>query len=83
MTLNPVKVYRNWLKRRDIKLRHQAMVFATKMGGSCEEVLGRAHIYFLYLKYGIAKDGVSLNGIFKIDEDANEHKYPEGPVRLT
>lgn len=88
MTLNPIKAYQQMRsrkeERRDARLRLQALEAAVSTG-SCmtAEVMQRSHTYFLYLKYGLSKDGVATEEIFKrVDKELSGFNCPDKPLKL-
>lgn len=88
MTLNPIKIYRQWRNRkeeqRERELRCLSIDLASRFGDPLQVNLYRAHIIYLYIKYGIAEDGVSVDEIFNKKEFTEEYKYkyPDRPIRL-
>lgn len=78
---NPIKAYRQWREeRKNARLREVSLTLANKYGGYMYETLCRAHTYYLYLKYGVDKDGVEVDEIFKrVDDEINR---PYRPIKL-
>ena len=85
---NPFKAYKRWCdrkeERRNIKLRQKSIELATWFGDPLQVNLYRAHIIFLYMRYGVAEHGVSVDEIFDKHDLTRElkYKYPEGPIKL-
>lgn len=98
MTINPIKAYRKWRtrkqERRDVMLRHQSLLYALKIWGhfqgskSMKMQLCWAHVFFLYIKYGIAEDGMTVDELLDRDDLGLEYLlppdklFPDGPIRL-
>lgn len=84
ITLNPIKAYRRWRlrkeEREDARLRLIGLSLSTKHGCYTLETLTRAHVYYLYLKYGVSSDGVEVEEIFMRIGD--EIKRPFGPIKI-
>lgn len=72
--------------RHDMKLRRICITLATHYGNDGILMLNlyKAHIIFLYLKYGVAEDGVPLNELFDRHHIPHErrHLYPDRPIKL-
>lgn len=85
---NPFKAYRRLRdrkeKRRDIELRQKSIDISTRFGDPLQVNLYRAHVIFLYMKYGVSNHGISIDEIFDKHDFTRELKYlyPEGPIKL-
>lgn len=90
MTINPFKLYRQWRTHReagkDALLRLKSIDMSTRFGDPLKVNLYRAHIIFLYVKYGIAEDGVSVDALFDKNDFSNfeekKYRYPDKPIKL-
>ena len=83
MVLNPVTLCRRWRanrqKRRDMRLRLRCMELSVSMGGLQDVCHKRAYLMFLFIKYGMNKDGKPLREIFLPDDP--KLPYYEGPIQ--
>lgn len=87
MTLQIAKAYRHWRdrkeRRKDVELRQKSIDLATRFGDPLQVNLYRAHVIYLYMKYGVSDKGLSVDEIFDKKDPARELKlYPERPIKL-
>lgn len=79
---NLLKAYRQWRDRREVRkdarLRKYCLDSAIRENNNfIFETLYRAHTYYLYLKYGVSDDGVTVQEIFqKTKEEVNQMNRP-------
>lgn len=85
MTLNPIKAYKQWRTRcqdrKEARFRLKCLKLAME-SKDCRitETINRAYVYYVYLKYGVNKNGVEIKDMFRIMRD--EVNPPLKPIRL-
>lgn len=85
MALNPIKAYKQWRtrwqERKEARFRLKCLKFAMESKDHyTTETINRAYVYYVYLKYGVNKNGVEIKDMFRIMRD--EVNPPLRPIKL-